>query len=899
MDKQKRFVFIDSNSLIHRAYHAYPLELTTSNGEIINAVYGFSFLLLKIIEDLKPDYIVSVFDVPKPTKRHEKFKEYKIHRKPMEPELAVQFPPVKEVIRAFNIPILEVAGYEADDVIGTIEDNPSIKGLEKIIVTGDQDIFQLVDDDTKVYLSGRNFRESSLYGINEVKKRMGLSPKQVVDFKAIFGDPSDNIPGVSGIGKVGALKLIELYKTLDGIYEHIDEIEGRYRKKLIENKDTAYLSQDLATIMRDAPVAFDLAACKWEDFSVDDVKKVFQKYEFRSLLRTLEKVSPNQAKSKIEQRATPSDAKESLEKVSTAMELSRIFEKIKKISCFALAVFPDNAGVNSMLPALMSVSIDGTKSYVFDLRLVFLDGALTSEGKLLKKLLENEEIKKVGHDVKVLLHSLQNIGIAMRGISFDIMLAAYVVQSGSGATGLSELTFHYLGKSLDAESASGQKSFSYDWGIESSFVFQMYKLLERKLEDSNNGVWSLYKLYKELELPLTYVLAKMERNGILVDRKYLLKFASELDRKIAKEEQEVYNLVGHEFNLNSSSQVADVIFEELNLPQGGKTAKGRASTSSGILSKLAGTHPVIEHLLLYRELAKLRSTYTTSLLAEIDQNTGRIHTSFNQAVTSTGRLSSSKPNLQNIPISSEMGKEVRKAFVAPKGSRLVSFDYSQQELRILAHLTKDENLINAFNNDQDIHALTASKLFGKGITSITKQERRVAKTINFGVMYGMSAVGLAESLSISRGEAATFINRYFDEYSAVKRFYDTYLTEAKAKGYAVTIFGRRRSASLLSTINRGAYGAIMRELINFPIQGSAADMMKFAMIKVDKEVEKKYSQKARMLLQIHDELVFEYKGALGINSFAKDIQTIMEQVYQLRVPIRVEYCVGNDLAEIH
>ncbi|MBU0975675.1 MAG: DNA polymerase I [Patescibacteria group bacterium] len=901
MKKKKRFILIDSNSLIHRAYHAYPAHLSTSKGEQINAVYGFTFLLIKVVEDLKPDYLVCAFDSLAPTKRHKVYKDYKAHRKPMEEELVAQLPKVKEVVEAFDIPVFKKDGYEADDLIGTIENDAQIKNMEKIIVSGDQDMFQLADDDTKIYLSGKSFSQSKLYGPDEVREKTGMKPNQIIELKALYGDPSDNIPGVKGIGKKGAEILIEEFGSIDKIYDNLDGVEKRFLKKLQDDKETAFLSRDLARIMRDVPIGFDLGKSQWRNLDIHKIRKLFRKYEFRSLLKKAEViVGANDQVSGAGKLAKPrlsvSLAKvQFIEKASDFNSLLQQLAKQKVVAVFANSI-SDNCV--EMLPQNLTLSLSRGTNYTVGASLITRDGKLTSEGEMLRKIFINSSIMKVGYDIKDLIHCFRNLGISGLDNYYDIKIAAFLVQAGSGSVALKDLIFNYLGEVVEDPSQNLEMGFG--GRKEAGFLLQIYSIIKVKLtERKPKSRWGLSRLFGEIEMPLVKILADMEATGVAVDSEYLSKLSFNLARKINKVEKAIYSCVGHEFNLNSPKQVSEVLFKELDLSPSRKNKGGSYSTSAAVLEGLKGTHPVIDNLLVYRELSKIKSTYTNSLLECIDKNTGRIHTSFNLAVTSTGRLSSTNPNLQNIPIATNIGKKVRRAFVAEKGWKLISFDYSQQELRLLAHLSEDPNLWKAFAEDLDIHTHTAAGLFDKPSYKITKKERSVGKTVNFAVMYGMGSRGLSESLKISYEEAETFIKKYFEQYSDVKRFYDMYIGEVEKTGYAETMFGRRRSAAGLTSGNFFARKAVYRELINFPLQGSAADMMKLAMIETARLIDKKYKQVARIILQIHDELILEVKEEETKGTFAEEVKHLMQDICKLKVPIQVNYEIGDSLEEIH
>lgn len=902
MTKKKRFVFIDSNSIIHRAYHAYPPQLATSKGEQTNAIYGFTAILLKAIEELKPDFIICVFDIEdKPTIRHKKFPDYKGHRKPVEEELLKQIPRIKEIVKAFNIPILEIEGYEADDIIGTLEIHKDVKPLEKIIVTGDQDIFQLVDYDTEVFLSGRNFRDSKLYGPSDVKKKVGISPEQIVDYKALYGDPSDNIPGVKGIGKQGAVYLLKRYKSLDGIYKNIDKVEGRYKRKLVEGRDDALLSRDLATIIKDVPVDFDLKSGRWADFQVEKVRAIFQELEFRSLLKRLNKTI-NIGDSSLGSTEIPKGNKQKTTVIQDKEAFMKFLKKVEGVEIVAIDLDDFNESPLKSKPSFILLT--------WGKGIFCIDVSLDKEVSLWKKfvnILESGKVLKVGYNLKPIIQIFENIGIKLGGISFDIMIGAHLSQGG-GRINFEELAFNYLGEVINRD----DKLTLLDQDLkrikerakEIGIIWQLYKRIGNKSTNikvtKDTKEWNAQRLNDEIETPLIPVLAEMERAGIRVDKRYLKKFSSDLRMEIRKEEKKVFNIVGHEFNLSSPKQVGEVLFDELDLPKPPRTKSGNYCTHVGVLKNLIGTNPIIEHILSFRELSKLESTYTSSWLEAINEDTGRIHTTYNQVGTVTGRFSSQDPNMQNIPIAKDLGKKIRKAFVPERGAYLISCDYSQQELRILAHLSNEQKLIDAFNEGIDVHRLTAANIFGKGINKVTKKERDIGKTINFSIMYGMGAYGLSSLLKISFEEASDFIVKYFDNYSSVKDYFDGYIEEAQNRGYAETMFGRIKNTTLLKSSGGIARNAILRETINFPIQGSAADMMKLAMVKVFKLIKRRYAKKAKMILQIHDELIFEFKNSKERRKeFIDEVKSVMEEVVSLKVPLEVQCTVGKNLMEVH
>ena len=894
MPQKKKFVLIDSMSIVHRAYHAYPSHLGTSKGEQTNAVYGFTAILIKVIEDLKPDLLVSVFDTQAPTIRHHKYSDYKANRDKPDNELLEQIPKVKKVLRTFDIPIFEVDGFEADDIIGTFENSEEAKNFQKVIVTGDQDIFQLVDQDTRVYLSGRTFKDSKMYDSEDVREKLGIRPDQVVDYKALCGDSSDNIPGVKGIGKVGASKLLKQFDNLENVYENIAEVPGRYRKKLQEESEQAQLSKELATIIKDVPVEFELEDAQWGEFDISSVRQLFKKFEFRSLYK---KISKLQRKSDVFDDAGRSKEnlqdKFDLKKLENEKDWEAFIKKVKKEKQIAFYSEIKGSIYKADLKTL-GMTVDGEEIYI-------INDNFKNEIQNLKAILKDIKVLKIGYDIKTLIHALDNLDFNLKGTFFDVQIAAYLIQEGEGNVGFENLVFSNLGVMIEKEEAlsfdfgdmknSDEEEFAY----ETSLLFKLFDKQEKQLGE----IGRLSHVFYEIEMPIIKILAEMERNGIKLDKKCLKKYKRKLEEKIASIEEEIYEAVGHEFNVSSPKQVSEILFEELDLPKPPKTKSGNYKTGAKILKDLEVAHPVVGFILKYRELSKLNSTYTNSLLDFVNKETGRIHSSFNQAVTSTGRLSSSNPNMQNIPISTDLGREVRKAFVAEDNYCVMAFDYSQQELRILAHLSGEKALIEAFEKDIDIHALTASKIFDKKEEDVDKDDRQIGKTINYGIIYGMSANGLASSLKISYEKASDFIDLYFEQFPSIKGYFDELIDKAKKDGYVETIHGRRRNANALNSKNYHIRQGAVREIMNFPLQGSASDIMKLAMIESIEVLKKKYKKYAKLILQIHDELVFEYKGEEKLDQFKKEISGIMEDSVDLAVRMKVDVFEARNWYNLH
>ncbi len=877
----KKLLLVDGNAQLHRAYHAIP-PLTTRSGEQVNAIFGFWSLFLRSLKDLEPDGVVFTFDKSSNTFRHDMYDKYKATRQKMEPDLAAQIPRLKEVVAASRMPVLELEGFEADDLIGTMA-RQAFEGSDACqvyIMTADMDAAQLVNERVSIYTAKHKISEVALYDVaGIIEKFKGLRPDQIVDYKALRGDSSDNIPGVAGVGEKTATDLLLRYQHLDPIYEHLTELPNRAQMLLEQGKDLAYLSQKLATINTEAPVSFDFEASDIGQFDGAAVGGLFRELEFRSLVGKLP-VSERHATSdkrqeylraslpvtdslelggenldRSEKREERSQPLASYVLVENAVDLQKIVDEIKKSG--EVAFDTETTGVDVWRSDVLGVSCSveaGTGYYI---------PVAEWSIPLLKSWLEDESIKKIAHNAKFDVESLLQVGIEVAGVSFDTMLAAYVLKEGTGRYGLKELAFEELGinatpiteligtgsKQLTLDMVDQQEVAQYA-GADADHTWQLYKIYKPQFEDQDG----LRRIFFDIEMPVSQVLTSMERKGIVLDSEFLAAMSTRLSEQIGLLEQEIYADAGHEFNINSPKQLGDVLFDELHLPVNKKTKTGR-STDESVLQGLKGAHPIIERILQYRELYKLRSTYVDALPQLVSPRDGRIHTSYNQAVAATGRLSSTNPNLQNIPIKTEVGRRIRQAFLANQGQKLVSIDYSQIELRLLAYVSGDKNLIEAFASGEDVHKATAAKVFNCSIAEVTSDQRRVAKTINFGIMYGQSAHGLSQQLGIGREQAATFISDYFKVYDGVRAYLDSSIAEAHKQGFVETVFGRRRRIPELASKNFMLRQGAERMAINMPIQGAAADIIKIAMIAVDGYLENNTFE-AQMLLQVHDELVF-------------------------------------------
>lgn len=887
MDNGKKFILVDGQGLLYRAFYALP-QLTTTYGQIINAVYGFTMILIRLLEEEKPDYMVITFDTPVPTFRHKKFKEYKAHRKKMPDELICQIPLIREIINNYNIATCSKEGYEADDVIGTLAKEAEKRNCNTIIVTGDKDAFQLVSPHTKIMITVKGVTEVKIYDEEGIKKKFGVGSEKIVDILALKGDVSDNIPGVPGIGEKTALTLIKEFGSIENILNNTDKISKKsLREQIKKYEDQIKMSKMLATIVREVPIEYDFDSFKVKLPNYEELWKIFKKLEFKNLLK---KIAPEINHEETKLKFNLIDTEEKLEGLAT-----KIIER--KYFSFYLITSSDNVISSNILG--IALSFKDNKNYyipLFSLNLLENSKCLSLELVLskLRPCFENKGISKISHHLKFNFVLFRRHKIELEGNNFDTMIAAYLLNPSSENYNLRNLFWEYL-KYFKNEDKEIKKMAIMSTSIEDACenaqnILKLKDILEEKMEEKK-----LISLFKKIEMPLVKVLGEMEINGIKVNIAFLKKVSRQVDSRLGELKKTIYNLSGTEFNINSPKQLSVVLFERLKLPVIKKTKTGY-STNAEVLNILAPQHKVVSFILEYRELDKLKNTYIDKLPLLVNSKTKRIHTSFHQTVTSTGRLSSSEPNLQNIPIRTEMGREIRKAFIAEEGFVLLSADYSQIELRILAHLSRDESLLNAFKNDEDIHAHTASEIFGIDQNIISKQMRRMAKVINFGIIYGMSSYGLARNLGIGREEAEKYINNYFYRYQGVKKYIEREKEEARKKGYVITLLNRRRYLEGINSKDKNIREFNERIAINAPIQGSAADLIKLAMIKISESF-KRERFASRLLLQIHDELIFEiYQPELGK---AKDIiKDIMENSLKLFVPIKVNLKTGSNWAEV-
>jgi len=887
----ERILLIDASSLIYPAFHVMG-ELKTSKGLPTGAIYGYARTVLMLLREYPSQYVAVAFDSRGPTHRHEKFAQYKAHRPAMDEALATQIPKIKELTEALRLKRFESPGYEADDIIAALVSRAQEQGLEILIVSSDKDLLQLVRDGVRVLKPGRDVtRDLKILDADGVRDYLGVPPEQVRDFLALVGDSSDNVPGVPGIGEKTAQKLLSEFGSLDALLENLDKIEPRKLGERLKNfKDQALLSRELVKLVP-PPLEISLEECRAQPPDSERVRALLEELEFRSLLQTssgLFIVPPAAARQTVQEKPAELD----VEIVLTESQLDALLERLRSASEISLDT--ETTSEDAMTAELVGISIavEPGKGFYIPVGHRYLGAPPQLPRELvmekLKDILETKPI--IGQNLKYDAKILRRYGITLQNIVFDSMLAAYLLDPESRKD-LNELARRYLGHSVMDFSELGaermdmvpvEQAARYSVADAEAVIRLKEKMLP-ELRSKNQE-----KLFYEIELPLIPVLIEMELNGILLDKEVLREQAKELETLATQLLQDIFHLAGQDFNPNSPKQVAYVLFEKLKLPVLRKTKTG-PSTDAYVLQELAGLHPLPEKLLAYRELEKLLSTYVKKLPEYINPKTGRVHTTFQQHVTVTGRLSSTDPNLQNIPVRSELGGQIRKAFVAPPGRVLIGADYSQIELRVLAHLSGDEGLIGAFERDEDVHARTAATIFNIPLESVGPRERRIAKMINFGLSYGMTGYGLAQRTGLSRSEAEKFIKNYFEKYPGVRAYMERVVREAEEKRYLETLLGRRRYFVELSSQTK-------REAINFPVQGSASDIMKLAMLRVYEKI-KSGEIKADMLLQIHDELIFE-ADAEHAEGAAQAIKKAMEKAFQLRVPLKVETHIGTNWGEI-
>ncbi len=848
---KSKIMILDGNSIINRAYWGIPM-LNAPDGTPTNGVYGFTAILQKLLDQEEPEAVAVAFDVNAPTFRHQMSSAYKATRKPMEEDLKVQIPLLKELLDAMGIRHYELAGWEADDLLGTMAARSEQEGLDCRIVTGDKDAFQLITDQTHVIhiKTKRGTTETLEYDPDRFRQEYGLEPGKMVDLKALMGDNSDNIPGVRGVGEKTALDLLHHFGSLDGVYENLEEpfIRTSWRTKLAAGRDDAVLSYNLAVIRRDAPIDFEPKDNLWHFQKTEKLYGLCRRFGFFKFIEKWGLESTKEA---------PAEEVPSLPHVEG--DIPAAMQAVREAEVVALG---DPQGLDSL-----SVS-DGKKIYVIR----WTDGA-EQYSEFLHTLFSSD-VKKLAHQVKEWMGILAEEGLDTEGFVFDTALAGYLLDATASDYSLSRLSQRYLGQDLSGGQA----------------VSALYAPMKEKLHELG-----MEQLFEDIEMPLCVVLADMERAGFYVDRQALYAFGLELSSGIQNLEQEIWNLAGEKFNINSTKQLGEVLFEKLALSSGKKTKTGW-STSAEALEKLRDKNPIVNKVLEYRELTKLKSTYTDGLQKSIGAD-GRIHTTFQMTATDTGRLSSRDPNLQNIPVRRALGAGIRKMFVAEEGNVLVDADYSQIELRLLAHMSQDETMIQAFLSGEDIHAVTASQVFGVDRSEVTPEMRRRAKAVNFGIVYGIGAHSLSEDIGVTQAEAKLYIETYLARYSAVREYLERTIAQAKESGYVATLFGRRRPIPELNASNANVRAFGERVARNMPIQGTAADIMKLAMIRVHNRLNRELPQ-AKLLLQVHDELIVECPEELGPQA-AEILKEEMEHVVTYSVPLTADAHIGRSWADVH
>ena len=892
MQKDKTLYLIDGSAYIYRAYHAIR-GLTNSKGLPTNAAFGFTRMLIKLMEDQDPEYVVLLFDAKGPTFRHELYHAYKANRPPMPEDLSVQIPYIKEISKGFNLTVMETSGFEADDLIGTLSRKAEEAGFSVVIVTGDKDFVQMVTDKTTIW----DPMKDKTIDLQTVKESFGVAPSQIIDVMGLAGDASDNIPGVPGIGPKTALSLIKSFGSMDQVYEQVDQItKKKQQNNLVQFKEQALLSKELVTINTSVPISFNPETYKSVEPDHEKLAALFKELEFRQLQQVFSRQEGLSKKNYLP--------------VLDMEMLALLIERLESAELFAIDT--ETTSRKPMLAKLvgLSFSLEPNEAFYIPCRHDYLGAPVQLELEtvldLLKPVLENPDIKKVGQNIKYDWMVLKHHEINLAGIFFDTMLASYLINPSKRAHSLSQIALDFLNHqmiSYQEVAGKGKKALSFSkvpldkavpYACEDADITLMaYHALLPLLEEAG-----MSGLLENVEMPLVPVLMKMERKGICVDKERLQELSKLFEHQLEELENRIYSIAGETFNIKSSQQLGHILFEKLELPVQKKTRKKTAySTDVNVLTVLAEQHELPKQILRHRTLAKLKSTYTDALLTLINPETGRIHTSFNQTVTATGRLSSSDPNLQNIPIRTDEGIEIRRTFVPRKGWHLVSADYSQIELRILSHYSEDEILIKAFVDDEDIHTRTATEVFQVFPSFITSELRRQAKVINFGIVYGMSPYGLSKELGISQKMAKTYISNYFVRYKGVKRFIDETICNTRKTKQVSTLLGRIRLLPDINSTNKAVREFAERAAINTPVQGTAADLIKLAMIDVHDALKEKHFNSA-MLLSVHDELVFEVPPE-ELEPLKTLIKEIMEGVWSLKIPLKVNVVSGKNWAEAH
>ncbi len=928
MSKKPLLVLIDGSAIFHRGYHAIPPTFTNKAGQPTNAIYGFTMILLKVLADLSPKYAVVAWDMPGGTFRDDLYDQYKATRSATPDDLKAQMPYARTVTEALGISFVELFKYEADDIIGTFaaQAHHQKEQLETIIITGDKDQLQLIDEQTRVFLYRPVGTDPIKYDLEKMQERYGLTPKQFIDLKALMGDSSDNIPGVAGVGEKTAMTMMASYGSLDNIYAHVDELKGKLQERMLDQKDMAYLSLELSRIALDAPVKLDMEQARLGTAKKEELIELFRELDFRSLLAKLPsaihadeaELATISAQSSVISgmpslfgdapvvvRDRPHLKTAKYHTVATEADLEKLAAELSKQKVFAFDT--ETTGLDVLTADLvgMSFSFKAEEAYYVPVGHAGSDQVQLSKQMVLqalKPILENPAIGKVGHNIKYDFEIMLRQGVRLGNVAFDTMVAAFIVNPLGRTQSLDDLASSELGvemipiseligtgkQQLNFSNVSIEQATTYA-AEDADMTWRLYELLAPQIPKGGYE-----RLTGDIEWPLIPVLADMEMAGIELDSDFLAKFNKVISRRILELDELICEAAGERFNIASPSQLSRILFEKLALTAIGvkKGKTGTMSTAAGELEKLKGQHPIVDLIFEYRELAKLKNTYVDALPLMVGED-GRVHTSFNQTIAQTGRLSSTNPNLQNIPVRSELGREIRKAFVAPKGKVLISADYSQIELRVAASLSGDKAMIKTFTDGIDLHQQTAAELYGVPLEEVTKEQRYNAKTINFGVLYGMSPHGLSVATGMTREEAVGFIERYYELRPKLKSYIEGIKADARKNEYVETLFGRRRPCAEINSSNSLISNAAERMAVNVPIQGTAADIMKLAMV----ALAPKLTGENKLLLQIHDELIAEVPADQA-DAVTKIMKDTMESVYDLGVKIEVDTAVGKNWGEL-
>lgn len=865
-----KLVLVDGNSIAYRAFFALPL-LNNEKGVYTNAVYGFTTMLLKVLEEENPTHMLVAFDAGKTTFRHETYKEYKGTRQKTPPELSEQLPVMRDLLKAFNIAFEEVENYEADDIIGTLAKRAAADGWDTKIYTGDKDLLQLVDKNVQVALTRKGITNVDTYDLAALEERYGLKPEQIIDMKGLMGDSSDNIPGVPGIGEKTALKLLAAYSTVEGVYENIDAVSGKKMKeKLVENEELAHMSKKLATILTDVPLQTKPEDLPLGERHTDQLMELFKELEFQSLLQRI-------------------GGEEELVEMED-LEVQIIEELSDDMFTEETALVIESLEENYHHAEIIGAGIANEQG------IYFLTPELIKKSEVFKAWAKDPEKKKYVFNAKRAVVSLGWQDIPLEGVVFDVQMASYLLDPGAASHDMADIAIRKNGMQVQSDEAvygkgkkmhvPEQSEVAQHLGRKAAALLDMKTELEKELQENEQ-----LELLTELEMPLSVILGRMEKHGVAIDQQELRSLGDSLKERLQAMEAKIHDLAGTPFNINSPKQLGEILFDKLQLPVIKKTKTGY-STSADVLEKLEDQHEIIREILHFRQLGKLNSTYIEGLLKAVNSKTGKIHTMFNQALTQTGRLSSTEPNLQNIPIRLEEGRKIRHAFIpAKENSLILAADYSQIELRVLAHISQDENLLEAFRNDMDVHTKTAMDVFEVSHEEVTSTMRRTAKAVNFGIVYGISDYGLSQSLGITRKKAQEFINKYLESYPGVRDYMQSSIDEAREQGYVTTLMQRRRYLPEMTSRNFNLRSAAERTAMNTPIQGSAADIIKKAMVDMDQAI-RASGIDAHMLLQVHDELIFEVAEA-QVEELSALVKETMEQTMDLDVPLKVDADYGK------